>query len=85
LTAPSAEPTPNASFIQRVWENVQVVLGHAIGTAVNTLAIWGNLHLLIFTLGKNHKLFDQLPIIYICDFGDLLIMLLFCWKVLEEF
>jgi hypothetical protein len=73
------------SFLQRAWENVEVILIHAIGMAVTIVTIWGFQYLLKLTLGEDAKLFGRLPIIYISQFGDLLAMLRFCWKLAKEF
>jgi hypothetical protein len=72
------------SFLLRVWKDTEIILQHAIAIAVTILTIWGIQYLLKFTLGEDAKLFDRLPIVYVCHLGDLAAMLRFCWKLIRE-
>ena len=72
------------SFLLRVWKDTEITLQHFIGTAGTILTIWGIQCLLKFTVGEDARLFDKLPIIYICHLGDLVVMLRFCWKLVRE-
>jgi hypothetical protein len=63
------------------WEDIKQIISHAIIVALILLSIWA-IHLLLENLlGRDAKLFDRIPIRYILDFADLLIIIRFLRSV----
>ena len=73
------------SFTEKLREDLEPVLRHAIAMVVTILCIWGFHLVLKHTLGQEARLFGQLPIEYVAHTGDVIAFIRFFWKMIKEF
>jgi len=74
-------PRPALEFLKRVWADIEIVLRHAIGMAFAIVCMYGFDLLLRCTIGFNATFYDQLPIRYFIQTGDLVALMHFIWKM----
>lgn len=73
------------NFQQKLWDDIEPVLRHALAMLVTIGCIWMFHAALEHSLGKDAKLFDLVPILYVAHTGDALAFLRFFWKMVKEF
>jgi len=85
LNEPSPWLAAIAAFFRRVWEKTEFLVIHTIGVAVALGLMW-IVHLALkWSLGLDYKLLDVLPVLYVIDLCDLLVLLQFMWQLLKRF
>ena len=61
------------------------VVTHTVATIMSLVSIW-IIHLVLnYTLGKEAKFFDLIPIRYVIDAGDFIVFLKFIWHLVRDF
>jgi hypothetical protein len=69
----------------RIFESVPDILTHTVAMVLSIGSIWLIHWVLELLLGKNARFFDLIPIRYVIDAGDLVVILKFLWEVIKGF
>ncbi|MGH7594785.1 MAG: hypothetical protein ACREOI_00445 [bacterium] len=68
-----------------IFKSVPDILAHTVAMVLSIGSIWLIHWVLELLLGKNAKFFDLIPIRYVIDAGDLVVILKFFWEVIKGF
>jgi hypothetical protein len=70
---------------RRIFKSAPDILAHTVSMVLSIGSIW-LIHLVLeLLLGKDAKFFDLVPIRYVIDMGDLIVVLKFFWEVIRGF
>jgi hypothetical protein len=69
----------------RIFDSVPGILAHTVAMVLSIGSIWLIHWVLELLLGKNARFFDLIPIRYVIDAGDLVVILKFLWEVIKGF
>ena len=74
-----------SSKLAKLFEDAPQLGRHTIALVLSLISIWIVHITLEILLGKDARFFDKIPIRYIIDVADLVVLIKFVWHIIRDF